>query len=91
MTFPTDPESQDKEKQRLLNRLRRVEGQVRGLQKMIEEERPCQDILTLLSGVRSALDAAGEAIFEHYLHTCMGDHDEGLPTAEILRAARLLR
>ena len=91
MTSPTDPESQDKEKQRLLNRLRRVEGQVRGLQKMIEEERPCQDILTLLSGVRSALDAAGEAIFEHYLHTCMGDHDEGLPTAEILRAARLLR
>lgn len=88
---PLTDENQNREKQRLLNRLRRVEGQVRGLQKMIEEERPCQEVLTLLSGVRSALDATGEAIFERYLHACAGDQDEVLPTADIMKTVRLLR
>ena len=52
------------DKSKILNRLRRLEGQVRGLHKMVEEERPCRDILTLLAGVRSALDAAGDQILE---------------------------
>lgn len=78
------------EKRRVLNRLRRIEGQVRGLQRMVEEERPCEDILTLLAGVRQALDATGEAVLGRYLTQCQGD---GQPTqpADVLRVVRLLR
>lgn len=87
----TSPLPDEQEKQRLLNRLRRLEGQLRGLQKMIEEERPCQDILTLLSGIRSALDASGDAIFERYLQDCARATDGTFPTADIVKTARLLR
>ncbi|MEW6420374.1 MAG: metal-sensitive transcriptional regulator [Deinococcota bacterium] len=91
MTSPTPVHHSDKDKQRILNRLRRIEGQVRGLHKMIEEERPCQEILTLLSSIRSALDATGEVIFAQYLNGCVTDAAEPLPTAEIVKTARLLR
>ena len=57
-------------KDQLSKRLRRIEGQVRGLQRMIEEGRDCHDILIQLSGVRSALDAAGEQILEQYASGC---------------------
>ncbi|WP_161884128.1 metal-sensitive transcriptional regulator [Deinococcus alpinitundrae] len=79
------------DKQRVLNRLRRLEGQVRGLQKMVEEERPCQDILTLLSGIRSALDATGDAIFEEYINRCLMDDGTPLSPQELVKTARLLR
>lgn len=79
-------------KRRILNRLRRLEGQVRGLQRMVDEDRTCQDVLTLLSGVRSALDATADAVLEHYLETCatdLGGDDDGVE--ELLRAVRLAR
>ena len=44
-----------------LNRLRRIEGQVRGLQKMVEEDRYCADILTQVASVQEALRAVGQA------------------------------
>ncbi|WP_018467903.1 metal-sensitive transcriptional regulator [Calidithermus timidus] len=76
----------------MLNRLKRLEGQVRGLQKMIEEERDCLEILTLLSGVRSALEAAGDLIFEAYLEECQAELAKGQgDTRAILGAVRLLR
>ena len=57
------------QKDALVRRLRRVEGQVRGLQKMIEEERYCIDILTQISAVRAALDGvAVEVLKDHVLH-----------------------
>ena len=86
----TTPSAQNDEKQRILNRLRRLEGQVRGLHKMVEEERPCQEILTLLSGIKSALDATGDAIFEQYLDRCE-QVEHPIKAAEILKVARLLR
>jgi len=77
---------------RILNRLRRLEGQVRGLQKMVVEGRECREILTLLSGVRSALDATGELVLEEYLEKCRGDFAEGRGNAaQLLEAVRLLR
>ena len=79
------------DKQRVLNRLRRLEGQVRGLQKMVDEERPCQELLTLLSGIRSALDATGEVIFEEYINSCVMDDGAPLSPKEIVKTARLLR
>ncbi|HBL25459.1 MAG TPA: metal-sensitive transcriptional regulator [Acidobacteria bacterium] len=57
-------------KQRSLRRLRRIEGQVRGLQKMIEEERYCADILTQISSVQEALRAVGRELMRNHLKHC---------------------
>jgi len=48
----------DKHRQDLLNRLRRAEGQLRGIQRMIEEGQPCLDIASQMAAVRKALDSA---------------------------------
>ncbi|MDZ7801282.1 MAG: metal-sensitive transcriptional regulator [Trueperaceae bacterium] len=80
------------EKRRILNRLKRLEGQVRGLQRMIEEERACHEILTLLAGVRSALDATGDAVLAGYLERCQADLREGrADVEEVMQAVRLAR
>ena len=55
----------------LLNRLRRIEGQVRGLQRMIEEGRDCVDVVTQLAAVRAALDRAGQHIVTASLRSCL--------------------
>lgn len=89
ITVQGSPE-QDAAKQKILNRLRRLEGQVRGLHKMVDEERDCQEILTLLAGIKSALNATGDVIFETYIDRCQ-KLDQPVPSAEILKVARLLR
>lgn len=77
---------------RVLNRLKRLEGQVRGLQKMVEEDRDCREILTLLSGIKSALEATGDLIFETYLEQCQADIAKGQgDTRAIVEVVRLLR
>lgn len=77
---------------RVLNRLKRLEGQVRGLQKMVEEDRGCREILTLLSGIKSALEATGDLIFETYLEQCQADLANGQgDTRAIVEVVRLLR
>jgi DNA-binding FrmR family transcriptional regulator len=53
-----------------LNRLRRIEGQVRGLQKMVEEDRYCADILTQLSSVQEALRGVGRELMRNHLKHC---------------------
>jgi DNA-binding FrmR family transcriptional regulator len=55
----------------LTKRLNRIEGQVRGIGKMLAEDRYCVDILTQVSAVRSALDALGLELLEHHLHGCV--------------------
>jgi DNA-binding FrmR family transcriptional regulator len=81
----------DEEKARVLNRLRRLEGQVRGLQKMIDEERPCPEILTLLAGIRSALDATGDLILEKYLLDCQANPGGMADPQAIIQTVRLAR
>ena len=61
-----DPEIKD----RNLKRLRRIEGQVRGLQKMVEDDRYCADILTQLSSVQEALRAVGRELMRNHLKHC---------------------
>lgn len=61
-----DPEA----KTRNLHRLRRIEGQVRGLQKMIEEDRYCADILTQISSVHEALRGVGRELMRNHLKFC---------------------
>jgi DNA-binding FrmR family transcriptional regulator len=53
-----------------LKRLRRIEGQVRGIQKMIEEERYCADILTQVSSVHEALRSVGRELMRNHLRHC---------------------
>jgi CsoR family transcriptional regulator, copper-sensing transcriptional repressor len=54
-----------------LNRLRRIEGQIRGLQRMVEEDRYCPDILVQLSSVQEALRAVGQALMRNHLRHCV--------------------
>jgi DNA-binding FrmR family transcriptional regulator len=57
-------------KQRNLTRLRRIEGQVRGIQRMIEEDRYCADILTQVSSVHEALRAVARELMRNHLKHC---------------------
>ena len=61
-----DPEA----KHAIVSRLKRIEGQVRGLQKMIEEERYCADVLMQLSSVQEALRGTGRALLHNHLKHC---------------------
>lgn len=61
------------EKERLIKRLKRVEGQVRGIQKMIEEDRYCIDILVQISAIESAMKQVGYAITERHMKHCVSD------------------
>ena len=57
-------------KERNTKRLRRIEGQVRGLQKMVEEDRYCPDIMTQVSSVHEALRAVGRELMRNHLKHC---------------------
>lgn len=56
---------------RLLDRLARVEGQVRGLRKMLEEQRCCEDVLTQILAARSGLEQASVLMLERHLEECV--------------------
>src|ERR1700723_3502774 len=53
-----------------LKRLRRIEGQVRGLQKMVEEDRYCADIITQVASVQEALRGVARSLMRNHLHHC---------------------
>ena len=57
-------------KERNLKRLRRIEGQVRGLQRMVEDDRYCADIMTQISSVHEALRAVGRELMRNHLKHC---------------------
>jgi DNA-binding FrmR family transcriptional regulator len=59
----------------ILNRLRRAEGQLGGVIRMLEEGRDCQDVVTQLAAVSKALDRAGFAIVASGLRQCIADPD----------------
>jgi DNA-binding FrmR family transcriptional regulator len=63
----------DSDKAALLTRLRRVEGQVRGLQQMIEDDRYCIDILTQVSAATKALQGVALALLDDHLRHCVTD------------------
>lgn len=58
-------------KEDILKRLRRIEGQVKGIQKMIEEDKGCTEILTQVAAVRAAINKAGSVILEKHSLTCI--------------------
>jgi CsoR family transcriptional regulator, copper-sensing transcriptional repressor len=82
-------------KDQLLKRLKRVEGQVRGVQGMVEDDRYCIDVLTQISAVQAALDKVALGLIdEHARHCVIGGPDElkGERTEELMAAVgRLMR
>ncbi|MBU7595787.1 metal-sensing transcriptional repressor [Metabacillus halosaccharovorans] len=62
-----------KEKDQLIIRLKRIEGQVRGIQNMIENERYCIDILTQISAINAAMNKVGLHLLEKHTQHCVSD------------------
>ena len=65
-------------KSKYITRLKRSEGQLRGIQKMIEEERDCMDIMIQLSAVRSSVDRVIELLITENLMECLNNSAENL-------------
>ena len=63
----------DVNKEDLLKRLRRVEGQVRGVAQMVEDDRYCIDVLTQVSAITKAMHSVAIALFDDHLHHCVAD------------------
>ena len=61
------------DKEDYLKRLRRIEGQVRGLQRMVEEEQYCIDILTQVSAMTKALQSVSLGLLDEHMHHCVAD------------------
>ena len=61
------------DKTKYLNRLKRIEGQARGVSKMVDEEQYCIDILTQISALKSALDAVAVGLLDDHLKHCVID------------------
>ncbi len=69
---PLSPQRRDD----VLLRLRRIEGQVRGVQRMIDEGRDCREIFTQVTAIKSALTSVNSQVLQCYAHNCLGDPDE---------------
>ena len=71
----------EEKRNEVMTRLKRIEGQVRGLQRMVEDDRYCGDVLTQIASVQRALQGAGKLITRNHLETCVtealrsGDED----------------
>lgn len=65
------------DKTKIITRLRRIEGQIKGIQKMVDEEKFCGDILIQIAAARSALNNAGGLILENYMQECIQNYLDG--------------
>ena len=92
-TTPTRGYSASKDQ--LIKRLRRIEGQVGGIERMVAEERYCIDVLTQISAVQAALDKVALGLLDDHAHHCvMGaqDNDRDAKPDELMAAVgRLMR
>ena len=82
-------------KKSVLRRLKIIEGQVRGLQEMVENESYCIDVITQTSAIKSALSGCEDALLENHLSCCVVDQikngKETKAKAEILKVYQLKR
>lgn len=65
---------EEKEYRSLLNRLSRIEGQIRGIKGMLENDAYCSDILIQVSAVSAALNAFNKELLSRHLHTCVAEN-----------------
>jgi DNA-binding FrmR family transcriptional regulator len=92
---PTPVRGYTATKDQLQTRLRRIEGQVRGIERMVEEDRYCIDVLTQIAAIQAALDKVALGLLDSHAHTCVVEAEpdqRSERTAEMMAAvARLLR
>ncbi|MGC8739063.1 MAG: metal-sensitive transcriptional regulator [Candidatus Hydrogenedens sp.] len=72
-------QKEEEKKKKIVERLNRIEGQIRGLRVMIEKEKPCFDVLKQVSAVRGALRSLGQVILQQHLNECLlsfGENEE---------------
>jgi DNA-binding FrmR family transcriptional regulator len=74
-------------KETLQQRLKKVEGQIRGIQKMVESGRECEDVITQLAAVRSAIEGIAGLVLKNYMKLCF----EGETTTECVDVESLAR
>ena len=71
-------------KDNLIRRLKKIEGQVKGIQRMVDEDKYCVDVLIQVAAVRAAINRVGTIVFEHHSRRCMlkavenSDQDEAI-------------
>lgn len=82
--------SEEISKDILINRLKKIEGQARGIQKMIENGRECEDILTQLVAIRSAVESVGALVLQNSMHFCFIRREGVQEPADIKSLARAL-
>lgn len=78
------------EKKDMLNRLKRTEGQLRGIQKMIEEDQECIDIVTQLSAVRSSINSMMGIVIAQKVQSCI-DHPSDNPEEQEARLQEAIK
>lgn len=61
---------------KLMDKLSRIEGQVRGINKMVQEERSCEDVLVQLAAVTKAIESAARDVLYHHINHCVADSVE---------------
>jgi CsoR family transcriptional regulator, copper-sensing transcriptional repressor len=61
----------EKTKKNLMNRLNRIEGQVRGVKGLIEKDTYCDDVLNQISSIQSSLNSVGKLLLEHHMKSCV--------------------
>ena len=88
MTATVPVSDREAEKTRILNRLRRLEGQIRGLQKMVEEEKNCVEVMSLYASAKSAFESAGDVILETYVEMCQAREEKPADLVKLLKLAR---
>jgi DNA-binding FrmR family transcriptional regulator len=74
---PTETRGYTATKEQLLKRLNRVEGQVRGVKRMVEEDRYCIDVLTQISAVQAALDKVALGLLDDHARHCVVSAEDG--------------
>jgi len=68
--------NQEISREAILKRLKRIEGQVRGLQKMLDADRDCESLVTQLAAIRSAVESVGQLILNNYMRLCFRRNEE---------------
>lgn len=74
-------------KEVLLNRLRRIEGQIRGIEKMIEDGRECESIITQLGAAHAAIESVGGLMLRNYMKICFNKNTPECASVESLARA----
>ena len=75
-------------KENLIRRLKKIEGQVKGIQRMVDEDKYCVDVLIQVAAVRAAINRVGTIVFEHHSRGCMlraaENNDQGAAIEELV-------